>query len=235
MACEIEASRRSMSQSLARLTVMTATASVPDPTTAITKATHFVLVGDLDAARAAVDSIDQDALWADKTTSRQLARIAVKASEKAGEMSMAAVRGQKGRNVASSLRHSVFARDLYRCRYAHCRRSVIDDRVLRTLSGILPEELPSHPNWKRGECHPIYWTHTASLEHVQPWALGGENSLDNLATSCSRCNYAKGKATVGQLGWTLDPIPDDDRINGDGDWWGLADLLPALLSRSARI
>lgn len=35
-------------------------------------------------------------------------------------------------------------------------------------------------------------------DHVQPWAKGGTNDLDNLATSCGPCNIAKKARTPDQ-------------------------------------
>ncbi len=118
---------------------------------------------------------------------------------------------------------AVYARDHYVCRYSHCRRCVVDERVFQALSALLPDTLPFHRNWKGGACHPLVWTSLASLEHVKPWSIGGDNSVENLITACTLCNYAKNSALVEQLGWKVDL----SAAEGYG-WEGLTPFLPAL-------
>ena len=35
------------------------------------------------------------------------------------------------------------------------------------------------------------------IDHIQPWAKGGETVMDNLCTLCSQCNLGKGDLTMG--------------------------------------
>ena len=140
-----------------------------------------------------------------------------------------AVQGQQGRSPSQKTRLAVYERDGYTCRYAHCGRFVVDERVVAALSALIPDALAYHPNWRNDRCHPLLWTHVASLEHVQPWSLGGGNDLENLITTCSRCNYAKNSATIDQLGWTVRPCPEVS------DWDGLLHLLPGLRISSHRL
>lgn len=118
------------------------------------------------------------------------------------------------------MRRAVFKRDGYICRYVHCGRRTIDDGVLRLLSTVLPEDLPYHPNWKLGSVHPIYWTHTASLEHVVAWSTDGSNDVEgNLVTACSCCQYAKNYYDLEIIGWEIASLGDSSRR-----WNGIKDL-----------
>lgn len=62
----------------------------------------------------------------------------------------------------------------------------------------------------------ITLTHgTATLEHVKPKALGGSNSLDNLALACFACNQEKGKETCPKR--SMITYPDDYRFQAIKD------------------
>jgi 5-methylcytosine-specific restriction endonuclease McrA len=98
---------------------------------------------------------------------------------------------------------AMFIRDRFSCRY--CGKRTIFTPILRLLSRLYPDALPYHPNWKFGAGHPIYWTHSASCEHVVPIARGGTSAPDNLVTTCYLCNDAKSSALIQELGWTLQP------------------------------
>ena len=91
---------------------------------------------------------------------------------------MVVVRDQKGRSPSRSIRLAVYARDRYICRYRHCQRATVDERVVAALALLMPQALPYHRNWPADRAHPLVWTHLASLEHVKPWSTGGDNSLD---------------------------------------------------------
>lgn len=36
------------------------------------------------------------------------------------------------------------------------------------------------------------------LDHVHPWTLGGESTLENLTVACAKCNWSKGSKTVSE-------------------------------------
>jgi 5-methylcytosine-specific restriction endonuclease McrA len=133
------------------------------------------------------------------------------------------VRDQKGRSPSRSIRLAVYARDRYICRYRHCQRATVDERVVAALALLMPQALPYHRNWPADRAHPLVWTHLASLEHVKPWSTGGDNSLDNLVTTCSLCNYTKNNASVAQLNWQVNVETREDIV-----WDGLTSLLPQL-------
>lgn len=115
---------------------------------------------------------------------------------------------------AESLIAATYKRDRFHCRYCGCR--VIPTQVMRLISEIFRDEFPYHPNWKAGQTHPAIPSRSATLDHVEPWALGGTNNLENLVCACWVCNRVKGDLTLQQLGWELKPIPTKV------DWDGLA-------------
>lgn len=90
-------------------------------------------------------------------------------------------------------------------------------------SPYIPQALQYHRNWPADRAHPLVWTHLSSLEHVNPCSTGGDNSLENLVTTCSLCNYTKNNASIAQLNWELDRESREDVV-----WDGLTSLLPEL-------
>lgn len=51
--------------------------------------------------------------------------------------------------------------------------------------------------WCGVECSPIPNTKTsATIEHVTPRSHGGDDSWDNLAMACARCNHSRGNMSV---------------------------------------
>jgi|HubBroStandDraft_6_1064221.scaffolds.fasta_scaffold109730_1 hypothetical protein len=184
-----------------------------DPVDLVGEAARLVLIGDLDGARVALRGLDTTALEAE----RKAAHSAVRERVTSGRWVSPETRPQQGRDPGRSIRLAVFRRDHYVCRYEHCGRRTIDDAVLKLLSEALPDVLPYHSNWKLGSVHPIYWTHTASLEHVLAWSTHGTNDVErNLVTACSCCQYAKNYYDLGVLGWEIAPVCD-----ASSSWDGL--------------
>lgn len=87
--------------------------------------------------------------------------------------------------------------------------------VLRLVSELYPRLFPYHPNWKMTETHVAYWRDTASCDHIKPVARGGSSNMDNLATTCYRCNDTKSNWLLAELGWMLQPI-------ANSSWDGLS-------------
>ena len=187
-----------------------------DPVELVREAAHFIISDDLAAARAMLKRINTEGLEEERREAHR--RVRDRLSE--GNWTAPETRSQKGRNPGSAVRRAVFKRDCYTCRYMHCGRRTVDDGVLRLLSTLLPEDLPYHPNWKIGSVHPIYWTHTASLEHIVAWSTDGSNDAEgNLATACSCCQYAKNYYDLEILGWEIAPLAESSR-----PWSGLKDI-----------
>ena len=81
----------------------------------------------------------------------------------------------------------VYARDHYQCRY--CGERVILTAVMRLVSRLYPEMFPYHPTWKADSTHPAFASRSATLDHVQPIADGGDAlGMDNLVTACWSCS-----------------------------------------------
>ncbi len=114
----------------------------------------------------------------------------------------------------------VYARDHYQCRY--CGERVILTAVMRLVSRLYPDLFPYHQNWKADSTHPAFVSRSATLDHVQPLADGGDPvGLANLVTACWSCNRRKGDLRLSELGWALvEPR--------DANWRGLTELFRPL-------
>jgi hypothetical protein len=106
------------------------------------------------------------------------------------------------------LRANILRRDRYICRY--CGRKTTLEATFIYLNGRFPRLVPIYPNWRTGFVHPLLPVLSTSPDHIQPLAREGDNSEDDLATTCSQCNYTKSTSTLEELGWTLRSIPGSD-------------------------
>ncbi|WP_137725903.1 HNH endonuclease [Prescottella subtropica] len=164
-------------------------------------------------ARAAAAALDLDAIGAVRRS-----RLAAVADHQTP--ADAAVTGRAARRtVPTRVKSGIFDRDRWTCRI--CGAHTLDLRVTRRISELIPLEFPHHRNWKFEATHLLYWTHTASLEHVVPLARGGRDTPDNMVTTCYACNDARRHFLLDEIGWTLRPVPHTD-------WQGLTDRLDAL-------
>jgi hypothetical protein len=76
--------------------------------------------------------------------------------------------------------------------------------LLMLVSSLYPKEFPFHPNWRRGEIHPAFWTRGAESDHLVPVAAGGDpDALDNRVTACAVCNTRKADHLLEELDWVL--------------------------------
>jgi 5-methylcytosine-specific restriction endonuclease McrA len=158
-------------------------------------AAEYHLAGRRGDADAMLRSIDQEALRRERA--EVMARIPP------WNPSIQRVAKEERAQPALKAQAAMFIRDRFTCRY--CGKRTIFTPMLRILSRLYPDALPYHPNWKFGAGHLIYWTHSASCEHVVPVARGGKSNPDNLVTTCYLCNDAKSSALIEELGWTLQP------------------------------
>ena len=117
------------------------------------------------------------------------------------------------RNYTAIIATRVFTRDGFIDRYSGER--LIFPGALRLLSLLLPAEFPYHTNWKMTETHPAFWSLYATVDHVEPIARGGSDSLDNLVTTSMLMNSAKSNWLLDELKWALRPIEKT------GNWDGL--------------
>jgi 5-methylcytosine-specific restriction endonuclease McrA len=121
----------------------------------------------------------------------------------------------------------IFARDRYQCLY--CGERVILTAVMRLIARLYPDQFPYHPGWKTDATHPAFTTRSATLDHLQPIAGGGDPLAEaNLVTACWTCNRRKGDLTLDELagGTLLQPR--------DTDWQGLSELYRPLWEASGR-
>lgn len=114
----------------------------------------------------------------------------------------------KRKTIPYSVQVLVFARDRYTCRY--CGRATVCPPALRYLSIHFPKILPFHPHGKWELTHPLYWDILASCDHVLPVSRGGTGDIQNLVTTCYRCNTIKSTFLLEELGWQLRPIADSE-------------------------
>ncbi len=126
-------------------------------------------------------------------------------------------------NIPFPTQVAVFRRDGFVCRY--CGKLTLFVPTLRLMSRLYPQLLPFQKNWKRGECHPVFWTHSASCDHIVPLARNGSSAPDNLATACYMCNDMKSQWLLSELRWNL----ADPSVEG---WDGLSALYPSLFAAS---
>lgn len=111
----------------------------------------------------------------------------------------------------------VFTRDGYVDRYSGQR--LIFPGTLRLLSALMPEEFPSHPNWKMSESHLVYWELFPTIDHVVPVARGGSDDKTNWITTSMLKNSAKANWTLDELGWSLFPPGAIEEWDGLTRWF----------------
>ena len=97
-------------------------------------------------------------------------------------------------------------------------RRLVYPGALRLLSALLPAELPYHPNWTYGRCHPMYWKLYPTLDHVTPIARGGADAPDNWVVTSQQMNSAKAHWTLEELRWGLLPAGSMHEWDGLLGW-----------------
>ena len=112
---------------------------------------------------------------------------------------------------------SVFLRDGFIDRYSG--KQLVFPGTLRLLSYLLPDEIPYHPNWKYSECHMLFWHLYPTVDHVEPVARGGSDTIDNLVCTSMLTNGAKSNSTLEELGWRLLPPGSLDAWDGLLGWF----------------
>lgn len=129
-------------------------------------------------------------------------------------------------NIPIQKQLDVFYRDHFTCRY--CGKRTVYQSMLRFISYKYPAEFPHHPNWKWDETHPTYYELATSCDHKKPVDCGGDNDIENLVTSCYKCNSMKSNWTLEELkenGWKLKDI------NNSG-WDGLITQFLQLMEKT---
>lgn len=108
-------------------------------------------------------------------------------------------------------------------------KKLINPGILNVLSVKMPEVFPFHEHWKTSECHTAYWDFRPTIDHIDPLSLGGEDSLENWASTSMVNNAAKGNFTLEQLGWEL-------KAKGDiKEWDGLSGLFVQIVKNDSSL
>ena len=97
----------------------------------------------------------------------------------------------------------IFVRDGFIDRYSGHR--LVYPGALLLLSRLMPDEFPTHPNWKMSATHFAYWELWPTVDHVVPVARGGRDEEANWVCTSMLRNAAKAHWTVAELGWALFP------------------------------
>ncbi len=122
----------------------------------------------------------------------------------------------KQRKPSNADRLTIHQRDGFRCRYCGCRVVLLN--VRKRLRAVMPEAIPIG----KDTYHAAFLTINATLDHVLPHARGGDNSPENLVTTCWPCNYGKEHYRLEELG-LIDPRLRPPVVDA---WDGLQRLLP---------
>jgi hypothetical protein len=203
------------------ITVADSGAAVIEAPRPVCDAANLVMEGRLREAESVLSRIDAPALFRVRQEAIREASLAARTGlERSGVAETRAPDSHRGYgNVA------VFQRDSFACRY--CERKTVYLPVLQSLSSLFPKTFPYAPSWKFGIAHIIYWTHSASWDHVVARKRGGDDSWSNVVTACYQCNEIKNVTPLEVLGWKLhEPKPTS--------WDGLLGLSSALADIAAR-
>jgi hypothetical protein len=128
----------------------------------------------------------------------------------------------------------VYVRDGFIDRYFGNR--LVYPGALQLLSRLMPEEFPSHPNWKMTVGHMVYWELYPTVDHIDPIARGGADDEKNWVSTSMIHNSIKDHWTLKELGWELKPPGDMKNWDGMINWYleTASANLPMVASGSAR-
>ena len=111
----------------------------------------------------------------------------------------------------------VFYRDGFLDRYSGTK--LVHPGALRTLSILLPDEFPAHPNWLMSQSHFAFWELFPTIDHLVPVARGGVDAEPNWVSTSMLRNSAKAHWTLGELGWSLSEPGDQTVWDGLSGWF----------------
>ncbi len=181
---------------------------------AFSKAADLVVAGELIAARAVIDAIDEEPLRRRYRAKRD------RFVQLGGRRFQAGSHNGRRRDPTKRQLRALYERDGWRCRY--CRIEVLDDEARRRLAELLNPlgGVPLSGSTDAGK-HAAVVNLSATFDHVHPHSEGGGSQMDDLVTSCWFCNFGKGSATIDFLGLR---DPRDREPVRDG-WDGLRRIL----------
>ena len=111
----------------------------------------------------------------------------------------------------------VFYRDGFLDRYSGTK--LVHPGALRTLSILLPDEFPAHPNWLMSQSHFAFWELFPTIDHLVPVARGGADAESNWVSTSMLRNSAKAHWTLAELGWSLTEPGDYRAWDGLSGWF----------------
>jgi hypothetical protein len=120
-------------------------------------------------------------------------------------------------NFTIKQKTEVFIADGFIDRYRGTR--LIYPPVLYLISTVLPNQFPSHPNWKMSESHIAFWELFPTVDHLIPRARGGLHDKSNWVTCSMLTNSAKDHWMLDELGWKLHEPGDFSQWDGLLNWF----------------
>ncbi len=119
--------------------------------------------------------------------------------------------------ITDAQRTKIFIRDGFIDRYSG--EQLLYPGAIVLLSVLLPDEFPSHPNWKMSESHILYWELWPTMDHVIPVARGGTDDNSNLVCTSMGRNSAKSNWLLEEIEWQLRPPGDFEEWDGMMHWF----------------
>ncbi len=173
---------------------------------------ELVRAGDLQAARDAVDAIEEEPprlRWSTKNEVRE--RRGYKRYQR-GQLA----KGTRLPPPSANVQNAVYRRDGWHCRY--CQIEVLDPFARRHVVSIL-NSLGSGPLWgtKDHERHAALLNLSASYDHVDARSNAVTPDEGNLVTACWFCQFGKGAASLDLL--DLHDPRDREPIQDEWDGW----------------
>ena len=136
--------------------------------------------------------------------------------------------GRKTIPLETQLR--VWYRDGWTCRY--CGDPVFFGPSLKLLNISSPEHGYYHPHGKGDKILSLFQKKWASVDHVIPLSVGGNNSEENYVTACWECNLKWREKTI-ENG---KPVPNKINKNASHvNWDGMASLYVVLDKKEDKV
>lgn len=87
------------------------------------------------------------------------------------------------------------------------RGPVLPGLVMASTCSLTNEALFKRDRHTCAYCTGVFQDSDLTCDHIVPVSKGGRSTWTNVATTCRRCNSAKGDRTLDQLGWKLAYVP----------------------------
>lgn len=124
--------------------------------------------------------------------------------------------GAQRKDTPMHMRHAVWQRDNWHCRY--CGLPTIPPKNIEAMRVLLGEEVLPWGSTNASK-HGTLYVARAGYDHVVPVSLGGGDTVANLVTCCSGCNYGKDRWSVEELGLDDPRLREPKQTEWDGISW----------------